>query len=36
MTTQMLSAVGQQVNANSDLFTKMRAQSQKSLAPATP
>ena len=36
MTTQMLSAVGQQVNANSDLFTKMRAKSEKSLAPATP
>lgn len=35
MTSQMLSAVGQQVNANSDLFAKMRTESQKSLAPAT-
>jgi hypothetical protein len=38
MTSQMLAAVGQQVNANSDLFTKMRTgpPPQKSLAPATP
>lgn len=39
MTEQMVSAVGQQVDANSDLFAKMRTettQSQKSLAPATP
>jgi hypothetical protein len=36
MSQQMISAVGQQVDANSDLFSKMRTESQKSLAPATP
>jgi len=41
MSSQMLSAVGQQVNANSDLFNKMRMAAQpspspKQLAPATP
>ena len=36
MSEQMISAVGQQVDANSDLFNKMRTESQKSLAPATP
>jgi hypothetical protein len=39
MSSQMLTAVGQQVNANSDLFNKMRTTAQpspKALAPATP
>jgi hypothetical protein len=36
MTEQMVSAVGQQVEANSDLFNRMRSQPEKSLAPATP
>jgi hypothetical protein len=39
MSSQMLSAIGQQVNANSELFTKMRTTAQpspKALAPATP
>ena len=36
MSEQMISAVGQQVDANSDLFSKMRTESQKSLTPATP
>jgi hypothetical protein len=36
MSEQMVSAVGQQVDANSDLFSKMRNESEKSLTPATP
>ena len=39
MSEQMISAVGQQVDANSDLFSKMRTEStpaEKSMAPATP
>jgi hypothetical protein len=40
MSSQMLSAIGQQVNANTDLFNKMRtaepSPSPKELAPATP
>jgi hypothetical protein len=39
MSEQMISAVGQQVDANSDLFSRMRTEStpsEKSLAPATP
>lgn len=36
MSEQMVSAVGQQVDANSDLFSKMRTESQKSLTPASP
>lgn len=39
MTSQMLAAIGQQVNANSELFSKMRTTAQpspKALAPATP
>jgi hypothetical protein len=36
MSEQMISAVGQQVDANSDLFSKMRSRPEKSLTPATP
>jgi hypothetical protein len=36
MSSEILSAIGQQVSANSDFFNKMRTQPEKSLAPATP